>query len=270
MYGQRFQGNLSHAGITYRKRAGELWDLRSLDRTVFSIPVHASSVKTVTLDSDLLSGLLKFRDTEVADWGRWQNAISCFRQGNTDNETVRLQVEWVLLCGAFQRLLNTPSDHKDVATKLSETLKPNRSVFVRDTKRVSARFLDANSSLRYEWMKEFYRIRGDFAHGKLATVQPMAWTPLEHLVLASISFPLCVKHLLQEKGYYSLTDTDEDETNAFEVFADQVDFLSEPPDSTGSTDSWWSRVISQTRRERRHRKALESLHEAHTNKSTKD
>ncbi len=256
VYGQKFEGSLSHSGIGHRKRAGELWDFRSLDRTVFSVPLHTSFVKTVTLDSSLIAGLLKFRLDEAARWRRWQNAISCFKQANTDSEAVSSQVEWVLLCAAFERLLEARSDHKEVARVFSEALKPTKSISVGEATRTSNRFKDRSRPLRYEWMKEFYRIRGDFAHGNFATVQPTTWKPLEHIVLASISFPLCVKSLLKERGCYCLTEADQDETDAFEALTNQIGFLDEPPDSHGSMDSWWKRHLTKARRDRRLRTAV--------------
>lgn len=108
-------------------------------------------------------------------------------------------------------------------------------------------------------MNEFYRVRGDFAHGKLKTAQPSAWTAPEHLVLASISFPLCMKSLLQQKGHYSLTEEDQVQVDAFEALANQDGFLSEPPDSSGSGDSWWRRHLSEARSNRRRKRAIKSL-----------
>ena len=168
-------------------------------------------------------------------------------------------MEWVLTCSAFERLLEAPSKAKEIAHLFSETLRPTKSISANAAKRASPRKKDGGSSLRYEWMSEFYRIRGDFAHGKLKTEQPRMWTPSEHLVLAAISFPLCMRALLQQKGHYLLTDDDREQIDAFESLADQTGFLAEPPDSSGSGDSWWRRCLMETRRTRRRQKAIESL-----------
>jgi hypothetical protein len=95
-------------------------------------------------------------------------------------------------------------------------------------------------------MKEFYRIRGDFAHGKLKSRQPTAWQPLEHIVLATIAFPLVVKVLLSKTGFYSLSEHDQATIDAFERISDE-DFLNPPPDQEGSIDSWVSRITRETR-----------------------
>jgi hypothetical protein len=78
-------------------------------------------------------------------------------------------------------------------------------------------------------------------------------------VLASISFALCMKALLQLKGHYSLTDDDQTQTDALESLADQVEFLAEPPKSSGSGDSWWRRCLTEAKRARRLKKAIESF-----------
>jgi len=49
-------------------------------------------------------------------WAQWQNAIACFNAANTDEQESMPQVEWVLLCGAFQSLLGAKSDALQVAT----------------------------------------------------------------------------------------------------------------------------------------------------------
>jgi hypothetical protein len=168
-------------------------------------------------------------------------------------------MEWVLTCSAFERLLEAEPKAKDVARLFAEIFNPSETISPSDSKRLSNRGANSGNSLSYEWMYEFYRVRGDFAHGKLRSGQPLMWTPSEHMVLGSISFPLCVKALLQRKGYYLLTDDDREQIDTFEPLADQAGFLTEPPDSSGSLDSWWRRCLVKTKRARRLQKALESL-----------
>jgi hypothetical protein len=92
-------------------------------------------------------------------------------------------------------------------------------------------------------MREFYRIRGNFAHGKLDTQQPAAWNPLEHLVLATIAFPLLVKSLLNKACECKLANDDRTQIDVFENLADTTDFLKPPPNQKGSIDSHWKRLV---------------------------
>ena len=105
---------------------------------------------------------------------------------------------------------------------------------------------DPDSSIRYEWMREFYRVRGDFAHGKLKTMQEMAWQPLEHVVLATIAFPLVIKALLEKAGRYTLTNYDRATVEAFERVSAE-DFLNPPANGESSMDSWLSRLTNEAR-----------------------
>lgn len=92
-------------------------------------------------------------------------------------------------------------------------------------------------------MKEFYRIRGDFAHGQLNTKQFSAWEPLEHLVLSTIALPFLIKNMLSRAGKYKLTDKDQAQIDCLEQLADTKDFLKQPPNQRGSLDSHWGRLV---------------------------
>jgi hypothetical protein len=93
-------------------------------------------------------------------------------------------------------------------------------------------------------MREFYCIRGAFAHGKLNPRQPMAWKPHEHLLLATVAFPLVVKSLLAKAGVFTLTDDDDAQIACFERLADMSEFFADPPDKKGSSDSHWRRLLT--------------------------
>jgi hypothetical protein len=156
-------------------------------------------------------------------------------------------MKWVLLSSAFEHILDAKSEAKDVATRFSEVLVPNESLLVRQAERKSTRWPDNGQTLRYEWMREFYRIRGDFAHGKLNTQQPTTWSPLEHLLLATIAFPLLVRCLLKKAGRYELTDDDLAHITAFEKLADTTGLLRPPSDQKSSLDSHWSRLCGDAK-----------------------
>lgn len=259
LYGQRFGDNPSFMGLTSRRREGRNIDGRTLAETTFTIPVHASVIGEVNLEEKLLSSLINYRNSSLNnDWSRWQNTISCFNQANTDNDTVRYQVEWVLLCSAFEHLLTAKSEAKDVSQKFADIFMPDLPLPVSKAKRKSNKWQNPDCHLRYEWIKEFYRIRGDFAHGKLKTRQPTTWEPLEHLVLATISFPLLVRVLLSKKGHYTLTNDDQAQMDAFEKIADE-DFLNPPPDRESSIDSWVGRLTRGAKRNLVTRKIVQKL-----------
>jgi hypothetical protein len=267
-YGQNFSEALSFIGITSRRREGKNTNGRSLSETIFSIPVHASLIREVHLDEPLLTGLIAYREqSSNIEWARWQNAISCFNQANTDNDRFRYQVEWVLLCSAIEHLLKANSKSKEVAEKFTNIFLPDSPLFVGKANRKSKRWQDFQSPLRYEWIKEFYSIRGDFAHGKLKSVQPYTWTPLEHIFLATLSFPLIARILLRKEGLYQLSEKDQIVINIFESLADN-DFLIPPP-GRKTMGSWLDRLVEKERLEKLKHKMVHTLRSMRTNENRK-
>ena len=245
LYVQRFD-RADFTALSTRRREGRSQSMWPVDDIAITVPVHCHTVGEVRLDAALL-GSLTARRTQSApdDWARWQNAIACFNQANTDSDNVQHQVEWVLLCSAFEHLLKAKSAAIDVATKFSDALKPSSELLASNAKRRSCRWTGTGVSLRCEWMREFYRIRGDFAHGKLNTQQPAVWNPLEHLVLATIAFPLLVKCRLKDAGRYQLTTGDQAQIDSFESFADTDNPLKPPCDQKSSLDSHWKRLCDE-------------------------
>ena len=114
---------------------------------------------------------------------------------------------------------------------------PNNPLSVGVTRRQSNSWVNKNQNLRHERMRKFYRLRGDFAHGNLDTRQPATWSPLEHIILATIAFPLLVRcHYSTEEESTPLSDEDEAQIDAFEHFADE-EFLRPPAGQKSSIDS---------------------------------
>lgn len=245
LYFQKFD-KADFTAITTRRREGQTLSGWPIDHIAVTIPVHCHPVREVKLDENLLKGLMCQREKcDDNEWARWQNALTCFNHANTDSDNIRHQVEWVLLSGAFEHILGARAEAKDVATEFVKAVTPGEPLLARNASRRSNQWQDNGQGLRYEWMREFYRIRGDFAHGRLNTRQPAAWNPREHLVLATIAFPLVVRCLLKKVGCYELTDDDRAQNEAFERLADTADFLKPPADQRNSLDSHWSRLCSE-------------------------
>ncbi len=230
--------------LTARRREGRALDCYLADAIRFSMPLHVRQVRSVLLDQDVLSALCRLREGHPDDqWPRWQNAISCFNWANTDSETASAQMEGVLMSSAFERILDAKPKAKEVAGKFARAIAPSSEILVRNAKRRGNQW-EEETSLRYQWIREFYGLRGQYAHGRLMPQRPAVWRPLEHLVLASIAFPLLVKSLLQEKGEYQPTVSDLAQTDSFEALADQH-FLSPPDNQAHSEDSVWGRILEE-------------------------
>ena len=149
-----------------------------------------------------------------------------------------------------------------MAARFSEAMIPSKPLLTDSANRQSDRWTGTRRALGYEWMREFYRIRGDFAHGKLNSEQPTVWNEPEHLVLATIAFPLIVKCLLSNVGLYELRDNDVAQIDAFEELADTTKFLEPPPDQRNSFDSHWSRLRSDRKSQLAVRRAVDMYRRA--------
>jgi hypothetical protein len=242
LYGQEF-GPSDFGFLTWRQRQGRSGSTWRMNKITFSVPMHCYTVHGVTIDIKLLGGLRKHQAQSPSnEWDRWRSSISCFNQANTDSDSISLQVESILIVGAFQHLLNATHKDKDVARRFCKVVVPSTSLVTCTSQRSSTRWASSQEPLRYEWMREFHQVRNDFAHGRLSTGQPAVWTPGEHIVLSAIAFPLLVKSLLKEAGVYTLTDIDRREIDCFEKLADTKDFLELPADSQASGDTHWIRL----------------------------
>jgi len=243
MYIQKFD-KADFTALTSRRREGRTLSGWPIDDITITIPVHCHAIRDVSLDVELLKALIECSaNLQSSERGRWQNAISCFNQANTDSDNIRYQMEWVLLCSAFEHLLESKSEAKDTAERFAHVLTPSNELLVKDSMRLSNKQENVSRSIRYEWMREFYRIRGDYAHGRLNTKQPIVWEPLEHLVLATIAFPLVIKKLLSRIGKYKIKDNEQAQIDCFEHFADTKSFLNPPTNQKGSLDSHWNRLV---------------------------
>jgi hypothetical protein len=178
------------------------------------MPVQVAAVSRPPLNERLWSALAKLRrqwleDGRSGDWARWAESIYSFNLANTDREDGSAHMDWVLMSSAIERLAEARSRADDVAAKVAGTVLPSSS----DSR---------NGTIVREWAREFYRLRNDYAHGKLRSGQVRSWNAPSHLVLAAIIFPILVKSLLAREGCYKPTDEDCSEAIAFAGFADDL------------------------------------------------
>ncbi|BAF59042.1 hypothetical protein PTH_0861 [Pelotomaculum thermopropionicum SI] len=220
----------------------------SLDKPlIITVPEHVPLNQKITVDGTLLKALVslqaKLRGSnshkEQKKWGRWRASVECFNWANTDRSFLPYTVEWVLMCGAFERILDAESKAEDIVEKFTNILVPPAEIKASSSGRKSAKFrTNADFPLRQEWMREFYRLRDNLAHGWLEPCpqQPAAWLVGEHLTLARLAFPLIVKVLLENEGLYQLTQEDKTWLSAFEEVAD-AQFLERSETAVEGEDS---------------------------------
>lgn len=249
-YVQKFEDDRGIA-IHSRRRDGGTLDGRLLPETVFGIPPQAAAVNELAIDEVLFQSLVTHRDRlSASEWTRWQNAIDCFNFANTDDSSIPIHVEWVMTAAAFQRLLGARSDADAVASAFEALVQPESTIFAGSATQRSFSANATSRSLRSVWAREFYELRGEYAHGRLTTNRQHAWEAFEHLLISAISFPLVAKALLNQAAVYSLTSEDHAQIDAFEALLDS-DFLHPPAGQQNSWDSVWSRLQSRVHGSRR-------------------
>jgi hypothetical protein len=172
------------------------------------MPVQTVVVPRSILNEPLYCALAELRrrmmeDERVDSWAVWAESIYSFNLANTDSEGISGHMEWVLMSSSIERLLRARPSAPDVAQKVVAALLSH------DSPNTFA------GEVVHDWAKEFYRLRNDFAHGKMRSRQPRTWNSASHLLLGAIAFPLLVKNLLEREGVYRPTENDLFEVAAF-------------------------------------------------------
>src|SRR5438094_454718 len=161
-----------------------------------------------------------------------------------------------MCAAAFQRLVGARSDADAIASAFEEALHPERTIVAGSASRKPHNPNVESRTLRFVWAREFYELRGEYAHGRITTGRRHTWTPQEHMLLAAIAFPLLVKSHLVRSTSYEMTDDDWAQIDAFESLLDS-DFFTPPRDQQNSWDWIWTRLQSHHHGSRRLRRVIE-------------
>jgi len=245
MISQRFDG-AKHVALVPRRRVGRAMCGWGTDNIAITTPVQCHYLEEFVLDEVLLKALTALRKKSPAqEWAKWQSSVACFNWGNTDSETVRWQTEWVLMCGAFQRLLGEWRAAR-LEKRFLAAFQPEQVIPWGAAPRSAdhIRTQKDEMEVRGYWIEEFCNQRGDLAHGRVATTGPATWEPWEHLLLAAIAFPLLAKQILHQAECYQLTDDDRARINVFEAFAGAKSLMMSEEDAEHYGDSVWRRLMN--------------------------
>ncbi len=241
--------------ITTRRRDGR--SDQYLTNTAFRVdkPEHVPlSPIPISLDVPLLSALLAAQERD--DWERFAESILSFNLANTDSSEMSEHVEAVLLVSAFERLLECAHGKDDeLAARFLEYVRPSQERSRGDCARLAsanfgARF-PSSAAIREIWIRDFFRVRGDLAHGQIRHRYPAVWHVREHLLLGSYLFPILVRALLEKHNLYLMTKDDRFQLDLFERLA--CENLFEPIGNESEVPCWpWSKVFDQARAEQLH------------------
>jgi hypothetical protein len=244
---QRFQDPGSGMTVLSRRRDGSSWIAVTKSAMLIVKPHHVSTPAPHRIDVPLLEALVDRSSRE--EWGEIEEAIQGFNSANTDSPDVRMESEVVSLVGAFERALGLRGgDEHELANAFVECLKPVTAVRPADCNRVSAsprRERDQGyATLGEVWIRDFFRLRGDHAHGKIAPKYRSLWSLREHLLCGSFAFPLLIKARLVREGFYTWSEEDLVYLEALEALlcAKHFEIHDESKEGPFRQDEW-SRIL---------------------------
>jgi hypothetical protein len=229
---QRVSDPTSGTTILTRRRDGGQWNHVAAGALRVTKPMHVNVFSPVAVDQALLLALL--RRSEDDGWGEIEEGILGYNAANTDSPDVPEEFEAVALVGALERTLGLAGgDDNQLAMAVEARVIPRTSLTPVDCRRIRESALRTRfeklPSVRNAWVRDFFRLRGDHAHGKRKARYPSVWQLREHLLLAAFFFPLVLKSRLAREGHYRLTATDRASINAFEALACEDHFLEREP-----------------------------------------
>lgn len=236
------------ATIITRRRDGYTKTYVTGESYKVEIPLHIKNFP-VKLDIPLIEALLNAQEKLSDKWLLYSEAIFHFNHANTDNDQVPEHQEVVMMVSAFERILGcNRGKEDDLVDKFLEIFKPKENLDMAKCTRIKdSKSKNCNETLREIWIRDFYRLRNDYAHGKKLSKKPLIWKSYEHLLLGSYVFPLVLKCLLKEDGFYELSEDDTLDINGFEELADADLF---------TNTNEWNRIRSDLYFKEQLRKAL--------------
>lgn len=240
---QSFRGTSGGVAVTSRRRDGSTSGYVAPGTFKEIQPHHVSSSMVTNLDSTLFNSLVVFSNHENGE--RLVEASFGFNRANTDSPTVPDASEAVLMVGAFERILGVDNGREDLlAEKFCDKFSPHSPMPIEANPRIPRNTFTNSNSVREIWIRDFFRVRGNLAHGRRRSEYRSIWSVREHLLLAAYAFPLLVKTLMVQTGCYAFSPQDSFDIDVFERLT-SVELLKAPIDQNGSHDFHWNRVRNQ-------------------------
>jgi hypothetical protein len=217
------------SGLRYTVRRRDRSVTIGADRLVYRVyrPSHVGVHFDYSPAVPLLNAVLSATSHE--EWPRLFEAILNFNLANTDSPALHRASELVLHVSAFQRLLDSGSNHNALQSALNRHLAPSRNLALASAADTPAEWIAQQASakgfrpeivnVRDAWLRDLVSLRDNAAHGKLTDAYKPIWTIDNHLLLSAYLFPLLIKSGLGSLGHYVLTGDDHFDLDVFEQLA---------------------------------------------------
>lgn len=248
------------AAITSRRRDGS--NMNYWDESSYKVqkPEHIP-LETNRIDHLLLDALVQARNSK--HWERIYEALLSFNLANTDNAEVSEHIEAVLLTSAFERLLDCRSGKEnELAKQFTRVCSPSQNLVLQscsalENSEITNRFKRA-STIREMWIRDFFRLRGNLAHGNIESRYTPVWSLRNHLLLASYAFPIALKCELATLGLYAKTENDQEAVDMFEPLTCE-DHFRQVLNRHNPREHPWNKVKKQVALSRMRKKLAEEF-----------
>jgi hypothetical protein len=217
---KKFESNSVVYKVTTRRRDGLSENIMSEKFFRETKPDHVSYSR-INLNQEFLRSLVSAR-CHSRNWDSIFQGIINFNLSNSDSSSVFEAMELVFLVSAFEQLLECKNGNEnDLVCKIigffntSSSAMTNRLDCVKLKDIRERKNFQKCDSIQEAWIKDFFRLRGDMAHGKKNKSYPCQWTLKEHLLLGSFIFPLVLKDCLSKEKIYTKSPYDHFLVNFF-------------------------------------------------------
>lgn len=261
------EGDPGTVAIAARRRGGQV--LAGYMRGTFQVhkPLHVDLLRHHKPDSGLVESILRALKSE--DGTQYGECIYSFSTANTDSDQVRVQHEIVSLVGAFERLVDESGQGDRLARAVVDLLRPYFSADRPHHLSRMSRFEAMHGSWKNgqriisscvveAWVRDLYRTRNAFGHGRRVHDKESLWSPQGHLLLGAHLFPLAVLVRLANDGHYTLTEKDKSRIFAFPRLAS----LRQPLRWSIRRGSVWNDALESAEDKLRYERALAAMEAA--------
>jgi hypothetical protein len=177
---QSFEGEVQGVAIRSRRRDGSTLNYVSLDAYRIHKPVHIAEPLQVQFDIRLLHSLISLQeDADDETWNQFYESIVNFNHASRESSTTPPHLELVFTSAAIERLLGmTGGKEASLAHAFVDALKPREDLKLGSCDRLTHEQIEQRGSdtVRELWIRDFYRLRGNLAHGQVDSKYPSVWS----------------------------------------------------------------------------------------------
>jgi hypothetical protein len=203
-------------------------------------PFHVTNDQ-IHFDQKLAVSLLQAFDAGGDDWQDIEDAIRNFNAASSDSSQIHQRQELGITVAAIERVLGSEHTEKQLAAKFTAALSLLGESRPKSGGRQRNAELSGFESTREAWLRDLYRLRNPYTHGRTKPRYASMWTTQEHILLTSFIFPILLKIRLQAMGKYSMVDDDFRQIYYFDQLLALSNVLAEGRE--GATTYAWCDVI---------------------------